>query len=126
MYRRLKRCRNRQRISLIPSVFNSGYSPCYRQSLHPEPTFVEPQPNDREVMMYHSFNVTHPYVAVNVEVSVSRPDAQLVVFMSRGNKPNLTQYDWVWKVQLPLNFTVDGEQRARGRRFKWCLRITNA
>ena len=74
-----------------------------------EPTFVEPQPNNREIMVYHSFNVTHPYVAINVEVSVSRPDAQLVVFMRRGSKPRLTQYDWVWKVQLPLNFTVDGQ-----------------
>ncbi|KAF0292401.1 hypothetical protein FJT64_009600 [Amphibalanus amphitrite] len=75
-----------------------------------DPTFVEPQPNPKEIMVYHSFNVTHPYVAINVEVSVSRPDAQLVVFMKRGNKPNLTHYDWVWKVQLPVNFTVDISQ----------------
>ena len=70
---------------------------------------MEPQPSDREVMVYHSFNVSHPYVAINVELSVSSPDAQLVVFMKRGNKPNLTHYDWVWKVQLPANFTVEGQ-----------------
>ena len=70
---------------------------------------MKPQPSDKEIMVYHSFNVSHPYVAINVELSVSSPDAQLVVFMKRGNKPNLTHYDWVWKVQLPVNFTVEGQ-----------------
>ena len=76
---------------------------------HADPTFVEPRPNAREIMVYHSFNVTHPHVAITVEVSVGRPEAQLVVFMRRGQKPSLTHYDWAWKVQLPANLTVDGQ-----------------
>ena len=73
----------------------------------PEPTYVVPQIKWYEQMIYHQFLVEKADSAVNIEISLTNPSAELVIFLKYRHKPMYDYYDLL----IPLNALNKSEDK---------------